>query len=261
MNIAEQFVFVHMPKTGGSFVSAILRTLHGQGRIHELFLRSERLLTIKNQLTKMLGGKPAHEEFNKHGTCHEIPATAVHLPILSCMRNPYDWYVSNYKYAWWRSHPQDYPGLADDPRWPDLSFADYLALSHTRWLNLLNSGVPVNPSLGRLTVLFVNYYCRHPDQILELTDEADLTAAIKDDMFPVHFLHTETLNRDLFDYLATTKQYEPDSLTFILEKKKISPRNQRQAHESWPLFFDEEMKTEIAWRDRALFALFPHYRS
>lgn len=261
MNITPAFVFVHMPKTGGTFVSSALRQLHSGERPAEWLLRSEFLLQTRNRLVRLLqGGKLAYEEFNKHGTCHDIPPAAAHLPILSCMRNPYDWYVSNYKYGWWRTHPADYPGLRDDPRWPDLSFADYLELSHTNWLNAPNPGVAVNPTLGRLTVLFLNYYARKPETVLAIGDEDGTTAVSPlDDLFPVHFLDTAHLNRELYDYLLSTGCYPAESLAFIQEKEKISPRNQRQADETWGKFYTPEQKAEIRHRDRLLFQLFPQY--
>ncbi len=260
MNVTPYFVFVHMPKTGGSFVSAVLRDLYGKGRWHNLLLHNERLLAFSNQLTRFIkGGRLAYEEFNKHGTCHEIPDAASHLPILSCMRNPYDWYVSNYKYAWWRSNPESYPGLRADPRWPNLSFSDYLELSNTVWLHTLNPNTAVNPTLGRLTILFVNYYCHRPAEVLSLQTDDDLITAVADNILPVHFLDTANLNRELYNYLRTSGHYATETLAFILEKEKISPRNQRQSHEKWAQFYSLQQKADVRYRDRLLFHLFPQY--
>jgi len=262
MIITDHFVFVHMPKTGGSFVSDVLRRLHRTGWLHNLLLRHEPLLVAKNRLLKTIrGGKIAHEEFNKHGTCHDIPPEVRHLSILSCMRNPYDWYVSNYKYAWWLSHPQDYPELRNDPRWPNLTFTDYLQLSHRRWIKLLNPELDINQTLGRLTVLFINYYCRHPEKILSLQSENEILTAVHADMFPVSFLDTHNLNRELYQYLLKTRKYSAQNLAFILDKPKISPRKQRQSHETWPSFYTSEQKADVRYRDRILFELFPQYNS
>jgi hypothetical protein len=260
MNITPSFVFVHMPKTGGSFVSAVLRQLHKADGPHNWVLRSEFLLKMRNQIIRRLrNGKLAYEEFNKHGTCHDIPLSSAHLPILSCMRNPYDWYVSNYKYGWWRSHPTDYPDLRQDPRWPNLSFSDYLELSNSSWLTRLNPGIAVDPTLGRFTVLFVNYYCRQPETILSLTGNGDWSTAVSPYLFPVNFLDTANLNRELYDYLLATGYYSAESLAFILEKEKISPRNRRQSHEKWSQFYTPEQKADIRNRDRLLFQIFPQY--
>ena len=173
------------------------------------------------------------------------------------MRNPFDWYVSNYRYAWWRSHPQDYPDLRNDSRWPHLSFTDYLHLSHTKWVKLLNPEVKINSSLGRLTVLFINYYCRHPNDIVTLQTDADLIAAIRSNIYPVTFLNTQNLNRELYQFLLGTGKYSTEQIAFILDKEKVSPRNQRQPNDTWPSFYSTERKAEVQYRDRILFQLFP----
>jgi hypothetical protein len=213
---------------------------------------------IKYKLLKLINSRKVdYKEFNKHGKCRDIPAEFTHLPILSCMRNPLDWYVSNYKYAWWKSHPQDYPGLRNDSRWPDLSFADYLNLSHTKWVKLLNPKVEINPSLGRLTVLFINYYCQHPDEIVTLRTDKDLYSAIRSDMFPVTFLNTANLNLELYHFLLKTGEFSAEKIAFILDKERISPRNHRKLHEIWPAFYSEEEKAGVRYHDRILFQLFP----
>ena len=261
MNITKSFVFIHMPKTGGTFVSSVLRKLHHMGRLHDVMLRKESMLLAKYKLLKLIKGKQIdYLEFNKHGTCREIPVEYRHLPILSCMRNPFDWYVSNYKYAWWRSHPQDYPGLKESPEWPELGFSQYLSLSNTKWLKLLNPSVEVNLSLGRLTVLFINYYCEHPDKIVSLQDDEALFSAMQSDMFPLAFMQTANLNSELYQFLLSTGDYPGEQIDFILNKEKVSPRNQRKTNETWQSFFSASEREKIYYKDRFLFQLFPQYR-
>lgn len=261
MNVTNHFVFVHMPKTGGSFVAEVLRTLYGVTWLHNLLLRNEQLLLAKNKLLRVIGtGRINYEEFNKHGLCNDIPSAFNHLPILSCIRNPFDWYVSNYKYAWWRSHPQDYPGLRNDPRWPNLSFDDYMDLSNSEWLGLLNPGVSINRSLGRLSVLFINYYCKHPQDILSLHDDNELFSAVCSDMYPVDFLNTANLNIELYNYLLKTGNYSFEQLAFIKDKGKVSPRNHRKPEDTWASFFSDKVFAEIQFRERMLFHLFPQLK-
>lgn len=258
MNITDKFVFVHMPKTGGSFVSSVLRTIHNNGWFHEQLLRSEPLLALKNRLMAIFTDLP-HLEFNKHGTCNEIPVAHQHKPILSCIRNPLDWYVSNYKYAWWRTNPDDYLGLRNEPGWPNLTFERYMELSDTTWLQNRNQTIVVNPTLGRYTVLFVNFYCRHPQELLALPpDTPDLLELIQEDMHSVHFLHTHNLNEELYAYLAGCG-YSHEQLAFILHKGKISPRNNRGESDLWSNYYTPEMIASVRRRDRVLFALFPQF--
>lgn len=261
MNATKRFIFVHMPKTGGSFVSDVLRQLHGTTRLHEEFQRFPPLLLAKNWLLRRIyGAKLAYEEFDKHGTCHAIPPRYAHLPIVSCMRNPFDWYVSNYKYGWWRTNPDDYPNLRQDPRWPhQIDFATYMELSHTSWLGAWNPGVRVNPTLGRLTVLFINYYCQDPAAVLGLPrDTENLGDIIRKNLFPIRFLHTEALNEELETFLLG-EGYTAASLTFIRTKGKVSPRNQRRPDEQWPNFYTPTLIEAVRQRDRFLFEMFPFY--
>lgn len=72
MILSNKFVFLHLPKTGGSFVREILTQHAPQDWDIELH--------------------------NNHPTIRDIPATHTHLPMVGLVRNPFDWYVSWYHY-------------------------------------------------------------------------------------------------------------------------------------------------------------------
>jgi hypothetical protein len=78
-------------------------------------------------------------------------------------------------------------------------------------------------------------------------------------MFPVTFMDTANLNNELYQFLLGSGAYAPEQLEFILNKEKISPRNQRKTDDTWLSFFSEEEKKDIQFRDRILFTLFPQY--
>ena len=72
MILTRHFVFVHIPKTGGSFVRAVVQR-HA----------------------------PADWEiqtFDLHPSVREIPASHRHLPRFAVVRNPFSWYVSWFHY-------------------------------------------------------------------------------------------------------------------------------------------------------------------
>jgi hypothetical protein len=79
MILCSKFVFLHLPKTGGSFVRELL-THHApaawQVSLHD-----------------------------NHPTIRDIPVTHQHLPIFGLVRNPFDWYVSWYHYL--KTHRSD----------------------------------------------------------------------------------------------------------------------------------------------------------
>jgi hypothetical protein len=70
MLVTEEFVFVHVPKTGGSFTRGILR-----------------------KQSKVI------DEFHKHAPYSDLPIEYRELPVVSVIRNPWDWYVSWYHFA------------------------------------------------------------------------------------------------------------------------------------------------------------------
>lgn len=72
MFLTRHFVFLHVPRTGGNFVRALL----------------EQYAPPDWQLQRAAD----------HATVHEIPASHRHLPRLAIVRNPYDWYVSWYHF-------------------------------------------------------------------------------------------------------------------------------------------------------------------
>ena len=72
MILSEHFVFLHLPKTGGSFVRELCT--HYAPPAWKV-----RLL-------------------DHHPTIHDIPSEYANLPIFGFVRNPFDWYVSWYTY-------------------------------------------------------------------------------------------------------------------------------------------------------------------
>jgi len=72
MILTNRFVFVHMPKTGGSFVRRIFRRT----------------------------APPEWEfaEIDSHVFAADTPESHAHLPKVGFVRNPFDWYLSFYRY-------------------------------------------------------------------------------------------------------------------------------------------------------------------
>ncbi len=111
MILTQRFVFIHQPKTGGTFVTRVLYRLLG------------------DPLDPTDPSAPI-AEINKHGTCREIPASHRGIPILAAVRNPFERYVSQYEFAWWK---RDLPPWVDVdtvraryPHFPNLSFEEFI---------------------------------------------------------------------------------------------------------------------------------------
>lgn len=247
MIVTDRLVFVHMPKTGGTFVRKVLEELYGvapapRGRLARLLrrLRPRR--------------RPPFHQLRKHGACREIPPEAAHLPILGCVRNPLDRYVSQYTFGWWRTHPEEFPGIAEHPSFPELTFTEFVELAMERFAR--HDHPRVDPSLGWHTVQLVEWYGLDPKRLLG--SSAALTAErLRDGLFPVTFLHTDRLNHDLLEALLELG-FPADRLAFIRELPRIYPREGgRPPTEGWEAYYTPALRRLVRHRERLLFELFP----
>jgi hypothetical protein len=71
MIVTDKFVFVHLPRLGGTFVSEVIRKFF-----------------------------PSAHEIGHHLPRELLPREYSHLPVLGTVRNPWEFYVSLYHYVW-----------------------------------------------------------------------------------------------------------------------------------------------------------------
>jgi hypothetical protein len=237
MILAPAFVFIHQPKTGGTFVANVLQRLLGASII----------------------------DLNKHGVCNEIPASHRGLPIVSTVRNPYDRYVSQYEFGWFRKMPPrewfDMDAVrARYPDWPDVSFEEFVDASIDAFRRMKTSPLAAQDQPGFHSEQFVRYYFRDPESVYPRIDDAYIAERrFVEDMHPVRFLRTEDLNRQLHDFLLETGRDRAE-VEFILRQGKIVPEGStRSGDKPWSAFYTPELKARVRHRERLLFAIFPEY--
>lgn len=197
-----------MLKTGGTFVTSVLKRIHQPEQRHEPsnhFARiARRFLKGVRYLAKSLPAKPKSRYGSlvdlepKHGTCHNIPEPHRNKTILSNMRNPYDWFF----------------------------YKDSEAIITRIDKEYLASG-------------------RH-----------------REDMFEVHFVKTNRLNQELFDFLLSIV-YDANDLEFFSGLNRILPMGKgRRDDQKWESYYAPELKAFIAFireKDYALFNIFPDF--
>jgi len=254
MILTNDFVFIHQPKTGGTFVTEVLARLYEPVRERGMVNRWLRSLRP--------GGKKRMRNVLKHGTCNEIPIGYRHKPILGTVRNPYDRYVSQYEFGWWKEFPESFCSKAElaarFPRYPDLTFEEFIDLCNSPHLQSRTTRESPRASPGRQTRQFVNYFFMNPDRVLPKIDE-DYVAARKyeTDMFPVHFLHTDRLNPELHAFLLGLG-FDRGDIDFILATGKIfPPEGGRGDDKPWQKYYTPELKRKVRIKEQLLFALFP----
>jgi hypothetical protein len=253
MILTPRFVYIHLPKTGGTFVTSVL----------ERIFKPPRPRTFLGRLVRRVRGK-RWIDTNKHGYCCEIPESHRGLPVAACVRNPFDRYVSQYEFGWWKENRQpwiDWESIKRDyPSFPALSFAEFLEVASARFHRLRGSPCPPGDPMGFHSEQFVRYFFRDPAGTWPRVDDAYVAArAWEGDLHPVRFLRTEHLNADLHAFLLGLG-LPPERIAFVLEEGRILPAGPRRAEgRHWSAYYTPELRALVRRRERLLLSIFPEY--
>lgn len=258
MIFTDRFVFVHMPKTGGTFVTAALLQLYGVRWTWRTRLAS----TVRSNLVyrRPLGTFVYHN--NKHGTCNEIPADHANKPVLAAVRNPFDLYVSQFHFGWWqrkefRRYYAAVPGFESDYRnFPELKFEQFVRLMCAAFGRPAAAG---GRGVGWLSETLARYYLRHPAESLDSAGDGPTAERCRSDMHDVRFIRTHQLNDDLHAFLVGMG-YPPGEVEFVRTLGRVLPGGKgRPAGEGWQAYYTPELRAEVREREWLYFALFPEF--
>lgn len=208
MLVAAHFLVLNLPKSGSSFVRAVVKDLYRRrrGRYPAWWPHrsgSDRFLKELILPNVRLPGRSR----DQHGIAAQIPRRFRDRPIVSVIRDPYAKLVSDYRFRWWATYPPLPPAELARlfPQFPGLSFDEYLRLSdHVAARKVVaTTGAGPSTALGNLTVEFVQFFFRDPATALRrMSDDYVASGAFRADMAPVAFLRQERLNEELADFLA-----------------------------------------------------------
>ncbi|SMN01748.1 hypothetical protein SPONN_13 [uncultured Candidatus Thioglobus sp.] len=263
MILTNELVFVHLPKTGGTFVRHILTKLD-EARIKGTWLSylppKIRKRVSRDFIDYDIWGQP-------HRCCRQIPPSHRLKPILATLRNPYDRYVSAYEFGCWRINASLYTHRHEvkkiHPHFPDLTFTEFV---HD--LTQIVTPIRVSTTLGRemeipfgwQTWQFVNFFFKEPTQVLpKLSPSYAHSKAYLADMYPIHFIRTHHLNQELYDFLIGLG-YHPQNIDFILTTPKILPRGRRRnPDQNWKKYYTPELKRYVRKKEDFIFTIFPEF--
>ena len=260
MLFTDDFVFIHQPKIGGTFVREALR---------EVGQREARMIPrgILQRLGLLHPRYACVEAGDYHGTCREIPASQRGKRILSVVRNPFDYYVSFYHFGWWATHPEDsyrdFDAVKREfPGFPELSFDAFLALAN-RYFNefeMIGSSLDdASHRHGYYTTQFILYYFKDPRGVYrEIDDDYIREKRWTRDMFDVRFMRTHSLNRDLHREL-TLLGYPASLIDPVTTKLAVRPDEQREERPSreHAHYYTDATRAFVLEKEKLLFAMFP----
>jgi hypothetical protein len=237
MLITDTFVYIHFPKTGGTFVTDVLERLYG----------------------------PDVLNVNKHGTCCQVPAEHADKPLVSTLRHPLSRLVSHYEFRYWQRYPRDDFGIWDaaDIRvryasYPNLTFAEYVALWNDHWIPAMTThlSVPTQGRLGVETYDFLHFFARDPDAAMAAIAEDPQgytrSGRLAEEIYPVRFLRMDDLNAELHAYLEMVG-WQATSLSFLREAPRLCPgQPERQTTWDWRAYYEPALLDVVTRRERAL---------
>lgn len=262
MVITDNFVYIHKPKTGGTFVTnALLRLYEGKWN---LYLHAKLALLKSIHYRNHFGTLTFTAD--KHGGCRNIPKRQLQKTIVSTIRNPFEYYVSQYEFGWWKrkSWHNYYKKLENFEKYsssfPNLSFQQFMELMTLAFNMAPHENFNDPNALGRSTIEFINDCFYEPDKVIKKINETYLLSGdYKKDMFPVKFIFTHQLNQQLHDFLLT-QGYPVESIEFIITKKKVLPQGKgRTKEQAWEKYYTPELMALVRKKDWFLFNLFPEF--
>lgn len=246
MIVTNKFLFIHLPKTGGTFVTKML--LDASKAVPEL--RAKDLVDLK------------------HSGVRKIPDEYKALPVVINIRNVFEHYVSRYTFKWWRDPKQAERNHKMDlvkqvyPHFPELSFSEYLHfVNDWRFRNQIGARLQqllternfgsISWMLARLTQMEPMKFVRN---LPEMTDDE-----LRADYAKFRFLRTESLNDDLYNLLVESGA-PGEKINFILEQKPILPKRGGRGvgKETWREYFSDEDIAFVMQREAMLFKIFPY---
>lgn len=257
MIFTDRFVYLHEPKTGGSFVTEALLRLHGLEWSRRLRLEA----MLRGQVTR--DGPYGRFTYHnlKHGAYGQVPPAHREKPVLATVRGPYEMYVSQYEFGWWRRREMRrcftvLPGFRERfPRFPDLSFPEFVEM----WDAALGDPEEDGQGRGAWTRQFIRFYFREPELARTWPDAVLLDPQARRAAMPdLHFVRTDRVREGLHAFLLE-RGYRPGDVRFILEMGKVLPGRGRSDDQRWERYYTPALKDHVRRRERLLLELFPDF--
>lgn len=271
MIITDQFVLLAFPKTGTTYTTNVLRSIHARrswlGRLWpQSWQKRDFPRPGYREHRILMPASPPHNKarMSRHGAWSDIPEPDRDKQLVSVTRNPFSRYTSAYLFQTrMRRHLRPVAPLKElrdfYPHYPDLSFREYYEMQHRFKLPSILGGVKPGMELGTHSALFIRFYFRDPESVLRRITPAYIAdKAYLEDMAEVKFLHQESLSDEFSAFLRSQGYSELElSLADALKRKNVARRSEKESDLNH--FYNESQRQEVLQRDALLFDLFPEY--
>ena len=251
MLVTDAFVYLHQPKTGGTFVAEML------GLIQEARGLPMAIVTVEPGQEHLLQPVPPGQAVRlmlgtryQHGARRDIPPAYRHLPVIATIRHPYDRYISQFEFAWWRIYPEMFGPVAGVqqryPNYPELTFSEFVRLTNEVSIRRPAEGDAAAP--GFHTQQFIEYFFREPEQAWAVLGSTEALRTMFDrELRDLTFLDQADLNEELASYLDG-HGYTVEETARVRGAGRIRPARAYTASEGWTQEYSTRLGTKLGRR-------------
>lgn len=264
MILSDKFVIINFPKTGSTFVRKALKKIKNDNSFFKKILRTASFNTkpiIKNYWVENIRDTTFRRgKKDEHGLCIQIPKEYQNKQIVSIKRNIFERYISLYEFGDWKKAPWIDTKIIKKEfhSYPNLTFKEYLKFifKYNPWQShpKINKQIVVGPA----TTQFIMFYFKEPFKVLNNLNKEFLSKNnYKNDMFDVHFLDQNSLNKDLFSFLLKNG-FKKRKIKFIMNAKKENVS--RPKNKTLEDYFNPDLISMVEKKDEILFKIFNDYQ-
>jgi hypothetical protein len=269
--ITPDFVYLHLPKTAGTFVTAMVSMAY-QRRVARLVPRAvERSVRARARQSPPRAGALCaavalfgSADYDKHGGRQAVPRKYAERPLVATIRHPFDRYVSKYEFGWWRGDRFAFPDLQQEARkrfhhFPDLSFREFMAWNRTI-ADARARALGIEVEVGLETIDYLSFFGRDQSDLVGISRTA-IRHRLERDLGEIHLLRAERVAASLSEYLRAAG-IDQEMCEQVRQEPQILPpksRSNPRLEHDWTKYFTADMRREYADQDASLFEVFPYY--
>jgi len=266
MIITDKFVFIHFPKSGGTFIANNIERLYKnqlipnyqkKGFLHKWTHSSPFFTDFREN---PFFDNILEERHNHNGICL-LPQKYHHLPVFTSIRIPYDFYVSYFETnKWVTKQTLNNPEIQERfPNFPQLNFTqflDFIDLYYTQQVYRKITGQQPIHRIGLYSLLVILLYSDQPLKDFSLLKEKETSNYNLEDFHlhrGIHFIDFQQLTAQFHEYM---NHFFTEKFTQFIDKQPKENISPHRISLRWEDYFSDMMQENILRKDQLGFLFF-----
>lgn len=265
MIITRDFVFIHMPKTGGTFVHGVFKKIVERYRkkhaikwyINRIGYKMHIMTPVYQKLSNVAYYEyPNSDVKGQHAGVSFISKEYQKLPIISVKRNPIKKFISAYYFRWWERFPilPLVQLTSIFPQYPEISIEEYFDLSYNHVMKHFFKN-DYRDDIGVLSWQFIRMYSKDPVFVYNNITETNYKEIIDTYFANVQFFEMGHLSSEFERFIQTTSFAEFSD--YFKTEERIYPPGSNLEKRSETI--SEALTDKIKAKEWILYKFFPEY--